>query len=295
MVYYCSDFSDDEKEFLPFVEYVDFGYVKTDKEYEEPIKQYLKDVKELKRQCAIRSIDDAKELELFERIENGDGEARNIIFINFLLYIPRIVKYYVGNGVAIEDLIQEGNIALLEAIDTFEFRYGYRFSTHLKWYVRRKVRLRIPFYLTSFDIPVQAVTTLRKMNKLFEEASMTQCEEVSIHKICRMEGNGQKELSLFYMINAISMSEQTKMFEVLEDLNIDRFEDEVVTRQLIEKIKGIMGEHLTDREENIIKLLYGLDDYRQRTLREVGIVFGISGQSIRNNEQKGLEKIRRYI
>lgn len=85
------------------------------------------------------------------------------------------------------------------------------------------------------------------------------------------------------------------MFEVLEDLNIDRFEDEVVTRQLIEKIKGIMGEHLTDREENIIKLLYGLDDYRQRTLREVGIVFGISGQSIRNNEQKGLEKIRRYI
>lgn len=122
MVYYCSDFSDDEKEFLPFVEYADFGYVKTDKEYEEPIKQSLKDVKELKRQCAIRSIDDAKEFELFERIENGDDEARNIIFINFLLYIPRIVKYYVGNGVAIEDLIQEGNIALLEAIDTFEFR-----------------------------------------------------------------------------------------------------------------------------------------------------------------------------
>lgn len=278
---------------LYFTDKVDFGYTKSEKEYYEPIKIYLKQIKELKRQYSSGNLDYEEEVELFKRIEKGDEKAKEIIFNNFLAYVPRLTKYYVGNGVAIEDLIQEGNLALLEAIKSFDHRYGYRFSTHAKWIIRSRIVLSIPFYLNSFDIPVQSISILRKLNKLFEETSMDKFEESSIYTICDIKSNSNKELILFYIMNSISINElDTEEWEYIQDIERISFEDEVIIKSLIIDTKNIMCDFLTDREENVIRLLYGLDDGRERTYEEVGKVFGISRQSIRNIKLKAIEKIK---
>lgn len=298
VMHYCRNFNDgiNIKYQLPFTDKVEFGYTNSDKEYYEPIKIYLKQIKELKRQYSPGYLDSNKEIELFERIEKGDEEAKDIIFIKFLAYVPRIIKYYVGNGVAIEDLIQEGNLALLEAIKSFDYRIGYRFSTYAKLVIRKRIRLCIPFYLTSYDIPVQSVSILRKLNKLFEEASMGKSEEISIHTICDIGTNSRKELNLYYIMNSMSINElENEELEYIQDIEEISFEDEVIIKQLIINIKNIMGEYLTDREENIIRLLYGLDDERERTYKEVSRIFNISSQSIKNNELKAIEKIIKHL
>ena len=297
-MYYCRDLSNKKynKYRLPFTDTVEFSYTKSDKEYYQPVKQYLNQIKELRRHYSPENLDINKEIELFERIEKGDEKAKDIIFINFLTYVPRIIKYYVGNGTAIEDLIQEGNLALLEAINSFDYRYGYRFSTHAKWTIRKRIWLCIPFYLTSYDIPVNSVSVLRRMNKLFEEISMEKSEESSIHSICQIGYKSNKELSLYYIMNSMSINEMDyEELEYIEDIEKISFEAEVIIKQLIVDIKNIMWDYLSDREENIIRLLYGLDDGRERTYKEVGRVFNISSQSVRNNEIKAIKKITKHL
>lgn len=295
-MYYCRHFSDENNSgyLLPFIDKVDFGYKKSDDE--QSIKIYLRQIKTLKGQHSSRYLDLDEEVELFKRIEKGDKEAKEIIFINFLPFVPRIVKYYVGHGVAIEDLIQEGNLALFDAIDTFDYRKGFRFSTHAKWRIRGKVRKEIPFYLTSFDIPTDSVLVLSKINKIFEEASMEGFRETSIFDTVDIGFNSKKELNLFYMMNSTSLNDlKNEDLESIQDISELDLEEEMVMKQLSDQIQSIMENYLTDREENVIRLLYGLDDGRERTYEEVGKIFGISRERIRQLKIKALEKLVNYF
>jgi DNA-directed RNA polymerase sigma subunit (sigma70/sigma32) len=137
-----------------FINRTDFSYTLTNKEYYTPINIYLKQIKEVRKDYSLKNLSLDEEIELFKRVELNDLKAKEMIIYNFLPLVPRIVNYYVGNGASTEDLVQEGNLALISSIDTFDFRKGIRFSTHAKWRIRNAIWDSLPFYLTTYDMPV---------------------------------------------------------------------------------------------------------------------------------------------
>ncbi|WP_043931134.1 sigma-70 family RNA polymerase sigma factor [Bacillus sp. EB01] len=277
-----------------FTNRVNFSYKKTDKEYYEPIRTYLGQIRMIKRECSSNRLNYYEEVELFKRIEKGDKEAKEEIFYRFFTFVPRIIRYYVDNGIPIEDLVQEGNIALLEAIETFDYRFGYRFSSYAKWKIKRKVWRSIPFYLTSFDIPTNSVSVLRKINNFVDQKLSEEVYDLSILVENRIISRNELYLLFAIYPSSLNCFPQGEV-ECFEDRTTMPFEEMIINEQLIIKIGNIMRENLKDREENVIRLFYGLDDGRARTNLQVGMVFGISQEYVRKIKHTAIKKITKLL
>lgn len=255
-----------------FQEMVNFGYDTSSKEDFEPIKIYLDQMKENRKLLPSGNLTWEEENELFKRIENQDIEAEGIIITRFLNVVPRLARYYSGNGVAIEDLIQEGNIALMEAIHKFDNYRGYRFSTFLKYMIRNRFRRCIPFYLTSFDIPIDSLSTIKKVN----EGCLERKSEYKLKNVLYSQSLDEFEneiLASMYDISAIPFEEELTNKVTLSSLIRDTFDN------------------LTTREQGVLRLLFGLDDGRQHTYEEAGKVYGITRERVRQIKIKALKTI----
>ena len=238
---------------------------------------------------------------LAKRILEGDQEAKNTLINANLRLVVNIAKHYVGRGMLFLDLIQEGNLGLMKAVDKFDYEKGFKFSTYATWWIRQAITRAIADQARTIRIPVHMVETINKMTRIQRQLVQDLGREPSADEISEAMG-GELTPKRIREIQRIAMepvSLETPIGEEDDSHLGDFIEDkdsespvEYTTRQLLkEELYGILKD-LNDREERVIRLRYGLDDNRPRTLEEVGKEFGVTRERIRQIEAKAIKKLR---
>lgn len=299
-MYYCRSHSDEKIKNIELssIDIGDFSYKKTTQEYFEPIKIYIDQLKENRNQYSPGYLSKEEEINLFKRVKEKDDDAKNIIFAKFVSMVPNTICMYVGNGVAIEDLVQEGNIALLEAINKYDYNVGYRFSTFAKWSIKKNVRLHIPFYLSSFNTPVNSISIVKKLTKSYEEEVNEFYCDIELKDSVKNHHEKNKNIfSLLYALSPLPIERNNNnlLYESLEDITENHFEDEVIAKILLANIQKNIALTLTEREKSIIYLFYGLDGNGGKTEDEIGKVHYLSSTGIRRLRLMAIRKIKKSI
>ena len=238
---------------------------------------------------------------LAKRILEGDEEAKNTLINANLRLVVNIAKHYVGRGMLFLDLIQEGNLGLMKAVDKFDYEKGFKFSTYATWWIRQAITRAIADQARTIRIPVHMVETINKMTRVQRQLIQDLGREPTAEEISEAMG-GELTPKRIREIQRIAMepvSLETPIGEEDDSHLGDFIEDkdsespvEYTTRQLLkEELEGILKD-LSDREERVIRLRYGLDDNRPRTLEEVGREYNVTRERIRQIEAKALKKLR---
>ena len=238
---------------------------------------------------------------LAKRILEGDEEAKNTLINANLRLVVNIAKHYVGRGMLFLDLIQEGNLGLMKAVDKFDYEKGFKFSTYATWWIRQAITRAIADQARTIRIPVHMVETINKMTRVQRQLIQDLGREPTAEEISEAMG-GELTAKRIREIQRIAMepvSLETPIGEEDDSHLGDFIEDkdsespvEYTTRQLLkEELYGILKD-LSDREERVIRLRYGLDDNRPRTLEEVGREYNVTRERIRQIEAKALKKLR---
>ena len=238
---------------------------------------------------------------LAKRILEGDEEAKQRLINANLRLVVNIAKHYVGRGMLFLDLIQEGNLGLMKAVDKFDYTKGFKFSTYATWWIRQAITRAIADQARTIRIPVHMVETINKMTRIQRQLIQELGREPTAEEISdAMDGElTPKRIREIQRIAMEPVSLETPIGEEDDSHLGDFIEDkesespvEFTTRQLLkEKLYTILKD-LTDREERVIRLRYGLDDNRPRTLEEVGKEFNVTRERIRQIEAKALKKLR---
>ena len=261
----------------------------------DSVKMYLK---EIGKYDLLKPEDEPK---LAKRILEGDEEAKNTLINANLRLVVNIAKHYVGRGMLFLDLIQEGNLGLMKAVDKFDYEKGFKFSTYATWWIRQAITRAIADQARTIRIPVHMVETINKMTRIQRQLIQELGREPTAEEISEAMG-GELTPKRIREIQRIAMepvSLETPIGEEDDSHLGDFIEDkesespvEYTTRQLLkEELYGILKD-LSPREERVIRLRYGLDDNHPKTLEEVGKEFNVTRERIRQIEAKALKKLR---
>ena len=260
---------------------------------DDPVRQYLKEI------GRIPLLDGEQEKALAERMMNGDEDAKGILVESNLRLVVSIAKKYLGRGMYFLDLIQEGNLGLMKAVEKFDYTKGYKFSTYATWWIRQAITRAIADQARTIRIPVHMVETIHKVTKYSRQMLQELGREPTAEEIGEKIGLSADRVREILKISQDPVSLETPIGEE-EDSHLGDFipDDDTpapadaaastILREVIERELHT----LTPREEHVIKLRFGLYDGRNRTLEEVGKEFDITRERIRQIEAKALRKLR---
>ena len=260
---------------------------------DDPVKMYLKDIGEV----PLLSADD--EIDLARRIQEGDEEAKKKLSEANLRLVVSIAKRYVGRGMLFLDLIQEGNIGLMKAVEKFDYQKGFKFSTYATWWIRQAITRAIADQARTIRIPVHMVETINKLTRVSRILLQTLGREPTPAEIAREMGVSEERVREIQKIaqdpvsleTPIGEEEDSHLGDFIEDDRAITQSDSVSTTMLKETLLSVLNS-LTPREEKVLRLRYGVDDGRPRTLEEVGKEFNVTRERIRQIEAKALRKLR---
>ena len=260
---------------------------------DDPVKMYLKEIGKVE----LLSTD--KELELAEKMANGDDKAKKILVESNLRLVVSIAKRYVGRGMFFLDLIQEGNLGLMKAVEKFDYTKGYKFSTYATWWIRQAITRAIADQARTIRIPVHMVETINKVLRVSRQLLQELGHEASTEEIAeRMNMNVDKVREIMKLAQEpvsletpIGEEEDSHLGDFIPDDDAPAPAEAASYTLLREQLCEVLHT-LTPREEHVLKLRFGLEDGRTRTLEEVGLVFNITRERIRQIEAKALRKLR---
>ena len=260
---------------------------------EDPVRMYLKEIGK------VPLLSAEEEIELAKRMENGDQEAKKRLAEANLRLVVSIAKRYVGRGMLFLDLIQEGNLGLIKAVEKFDYRKGYKFSTYATWWIRQAITRAIADQARTIRIPVHMVETINKLirvsRQLLQELGREPTpEEISeemgmpVDRVREILKISQEPVSLE---TPIGEEEDSHLGDFIQDDNVPVPAEAASFTLLREQLVEVLGT-LTEREQKVLRLRFGLDDGRARTLEEVGKEFNVTRERIRQIEAKALSKLR---
>ena len=260
---------------------------------EDPVRMYLKEIGKVPLLTA------EEEIELAKRMELGDQEAKKRLAEANLRLVVSIAKRYVGRGMLFLDLIQEGNLGLIKAVEKFDYRKGYKFSTYATWWIRQAITRAIADQARTIRIPVHMVETINKLirvsRQLLQELGREPTPEeiaeemnMPVERVREILKISQEPVSLE---TPIGEEEDSHLGDFIQDDNVPVPADAAAFTLLKEQLVEVLST-LTDREQKVLRLRFGLDEGRARTLEEVGKEFNVTRERIRQIEAKALRKLR---
>ena len=260
---------------------------------DDPVRMYLKEIGHVPLLTA------EEEVALAQRMEAGDEEARHRLEEANLRLVVSIAKRYVGRGMLFLDLIQEGNLGLLKAVEKFDYSKGYKFSTYATWWIRQAITRAIADQARTIRIPVHMVETINKLVRISRQLLQELGRDPRPEEIAKEMGISVARVHEIMKIAQEPVSLETPIGEEEDSHLGDFIEDEAAPAPaeaasfmlLREQLEEVL-ETLTDREKNVLRLRFGLEDGRSRTLEEVGQSFGVTRERIRQIEAKALRKLR---
>lgn len=259
----------------------------------DPVRMYLKEIGQ------IKLLTMQEELDLADRILEGDEQSKTILAEANLRLVVSIAKRYVGRGMLFLDLIQEGNIGLMKAVDKFDVTKGYKFSTYATWWIRQAITRAIADQARTIRVPVHMVETINKLARIQRQLTLELNREPTEQELAKKMNVSIDKIREIYKISQEPVSLETPIGEE-DDSHLGDFikdernmsPEEYATNEMLKDEIADVLLTLTEREEKVIRLRFGLEDGKSRTLEEVGQMFGVTRERIRQIEAKALRKLR---
>lgn len=260
---------------------------------EDPVRMYLKEI------GTVPLLNAEEELRLAKRKADGDDDAKERLIEANLRLVVSIAKRYTGRGMSFLDLVQEGNLGLIKGVEKFDYTKGYKLSTYATWWIRQSVTRALADQARTIRVPVHMVETINKMSKMQRKLTLELGYEPSVAELAEaLDMTEDKVMEIMQIAREpasletpIGEEDDSHLGDFIEDHDATSPADHAAYEMMKKQLENVL-DTLTDREENVLRLRFGLDDGRTRTLEEVGKVFGVTRERIRQIEAKALRKLR---